>query len=86
MTRATRTKRVVKETDSAYFLKILLYFMLGIIWLKLNGRPILPLGLIVGLLVSTHEHFQIDRKMEYVILIIATMLGIGGGIALNISF
>ena len=86
MATKSRKKAVAKETDSAYFLKILLYFMLGIIWLKLNGRPILPLGLIVGLLVSTHEHFQIDRKMEYVILIIATMLGIGGGIALNISF
>ena len=86
MTTKSRKKAVAKETDSAYFLKILLYFMLGLIWLKLNGRPIVPLGLIVGLLVSTHEHFQIDRKMEYAILLIATMLGIGGGIALNISF
>lgn len=86
MTTKSRKKAVAKETDSAYFLKILLYFMLGLIWLKLNGRPIVPLGLIVGLLISTHEHFQIDRKMEYVILLIATMLGIGGGIALNISF
>jgi len=86
MATKSRKKAVVKETDSAYFLKILLYFMLGIIWLKLNGRPIVPLGLIVGLLISTHEHFQIDRKMEYAILLIATMLGIGGGIALNISF
>ena len=54
MATKSRKKAVVKETDSAYFLKILLYFMLGLIWLKLNGRPILPLGLIVGLLVSTH--------------------------------
>jgi len=86
MTTKSRKKAVAKETDSAYFLKILLYFMLGLIWLKLNGRPIVPLGLVVGLLISTHEHFQIDRKMEYAILLIATMLGIGGGIALNISF
>lgn len=85
-TKSRRKKAVAKETDSAYFLKILLYFMVGLIWLKVNGLPVVPLGLIAGLLLSTHEHFQIDRKVEYAVLLIATILGMGGGLALNINF
>jgi hypothetical protein len=74
------------ETDSAYFLKIVLYFVLGTIWLRINNIP-LPIGLVLGLLFATHEHFQIDRKMEYVVLLIATMLGfLGGGLVVSLFF
>jgi hypothetical protein len=75
----SRTKKSSKpETNGAYFLKILLYFMLGLIWIKVNGRPLIPIGLIIGLLFSTHEHFQIDRKIEYAVLLIATLIGLSG--------
>ena len=66
------------ETNSAYFLKILLYYILGLIWVKVDGRPLIPLGLIIGLVFSTHEHFQIDRKVEYAVLLIATLIGLSG--------
>ena len=83
----SRSKKSSKpETNSAYFLKILLYFILGLIWVKINGRPLIPLGLIIGLLFSTHEHFQIDRKIEYAVLLIATLIGLSGlGIFLAFS-
>jgi hypothetical protein len=83
----TRSKKSSpSETSSAYFLKILLYFILGLIWIKINGRPLIPIGLIVGLLFSTHEHFQIDRKIEYAVLLIATLIGLSGlGIFLAFS-
>ena len=74
----SKKKAVSKETDSVYFLKILMYFVLGTIWVKYNGYVIFPLGLILGVLFAQHDHFAIDRKVEYAILIIAALLGLMG--------
>lgn len=75
-----RTK--ITETDSAYFLKIVLYVVMGSFWLKFsNPIPVgdfmihaFPLGLLVGLIFAAHDHFQIDRKIEYAILILVTII------------
>ena len=84
----SRSKKSTKpETNSAYFLKILIYFILGLIWIKINGRLLIPIGLIVGLIFSTHEHFQIDRKIEYAVLLIATLVGLSGAaLPINLIF
>ena len=75
-------KQSPPETDSAYFLKIILYVLLGSFWLRF-ASPIsvgyvtfngFPLGLLLGLLFASHDHFQIDRKIEYAILIIVTII------------
>ena len=74
------------ESNSVYFLKLLLYFILGAIWVQINGHTVFPLGLIVGLIFTSHEHFQIDLKVEYVVLLFATVIGlIGHGINLAIN-
>lgn len=65
------------EKDSAYVLKVLLYFILGSIWLRSGDfLPItsLPVGLVVGLLFARHDHFAIDRKIEYVVLLAAALV------------
>lgn len=78
----TKNKNVSTETDSAYFLKIVLYVILGSLWLKF-AQPVqlfgivfggVPIGLLVGLMFASHDHFQIDRKIAYAILIIMTVL------------
>ena len=76
-----RSKRKVAATeqDSVYFLKLVLYLMLGSAWLKITGGvesqfPI-PVGLLLGLLFIQHEHFQIDRKIEYAVLLVASFIG-----------
>mgnify|MGYP001572047573 CR=1 FL=1 len=70
------------ESDSTYFLKIVLYILLGAFWIRFS-EPIelgyitlnaFPLGLLIGLLFASHDHFQIDRKIEYAVLIIVTIL------------
>ena len=75
-------KQKAKESDSTYFLKLVLYVILGSFWLKFH-QPIslggielhgAPLGLIIGLLFASHDHFQVDRKIEYAILIIVTII------------
>lgn len=77
-----KKKQKTTEADSAYFLKLVLYVMLGTFWLKfadpiqigaflVNG---FPLGLIIGLIFASHDQFQVDRKIEYAILIVMTIL------------
>lgn len=78
----TKTKQQGGEPDSAYFLKLVLYVVLGSFWLKFN-QPIpigdflvhgFPLGLVIGLMFASHDHFQIDRKIEYALLILMTII------------
>lgn len=80
-TSAKRTKPS-GEPDSAYFLKLVLYIVLGAVWIRfsepiaigdilLNGVPI---GLAIGLLFAAHDHFQVDRKIEYAVLVIAAII------------
>lgn len=71
-------KSGANEPDAIYVLKILLYLVLGVIWIKINGRPVIPLGLIVGLLFARQEHFRIDRRVEYLVLIVAAFVGLSG--------
>jgi hypothetical protein len=70
------------EKDSTYFLKLVLYMVVASFWLKFP-EPLqlgdftvygIPLGLFIGLLFATHDHFQIDRKIEYALLIIVTII------------
>jgi hypothetical protein len=78
----TKSKKQITEKDSTYFLKLVLYIVLGSFWLKF-GQPLVlggfiihgfPLGLVIGLLFASHDHFQVDRKIEYAILIIVTII------------
>ena len=76
--------------DGVYLLKLVLYLLLGSIWLKIqSGSNIsfpIPVGLIVGLILTTHEHFQIDRKIEYAVLLVAMLFGYFAPYGLFISF
>jgi hypothetical protein len=75
--RKSKSKSKSEEADSSYFLKIVVYFLLGSLWVRfsygLDGFG-LPIGLIVGILLAHHEHFQIDRKIEYALLLVAAVL------------
>lgn len=70
------------ESDGVYFLKIVLYVVLGTLWLKF-GQPLmlgsfelnaLPLGLLIGLIIINFDRFQVDRKIEYAILVVVTVM------------
>ena len=80
---ARQTKSV--EYDSVYFLKILVYLILGSVWATTGGPRVLPLGLVVGVLLAQHEKLQLDRKIEYAMLLIGSVLGLVGiGIAIRL--
>ena len=79
-----------QELDGVYLLKLALYVILGSLWVKLshsnNLNIPLPVGLVIGLLFANHEHFQIDRKIEYAVLLVAMMVGYFAPYGLYISF
>lgn len=73
------------SVDSLYFLKILIYFVIGTIWVRYHGQQVLPLGLILGLIIANHERYGLDRKIEYALLLVASVLGLIG-VGINLVF
>ncbi len=78
------SKQAKAEADSSYFLKLVVYILLGMFWLRL-AKPMaiagveigaLPLGLVVGLLLASHDKFQIDRKIEYAVLVVVSIVSL----------
>lgn len=73
------TRKKQKEPDSTYFLKLVIYLIVGSQWLRIEnlseGWSIpLPVGLLIGLWFASHDHFQIDRKIEYALLLVAAFI------------
>ena len=79
------------ELDSVYVLKLVMYIIVGSLWVRIkmhSGQldiPV-PVGLVIGLLFAWHEHFQIDRKIEYAILLVAMVVGFWSQIGLIITW
>lgn len=90
--RAT-VREAVFETDSTYFLKLVVFVLLGTLWLKFGtpmivaGIPLngVPLGLLLGIfLVHAFEKHQSDRKIWYACLLVVTIISyfVAAGIVL----
>lgn len=75
------------EPDSTYFIKIVLYAILGMVWLQLGGKTVFPIGILVAVALAQHEKFQIDRKVEYGVILLAAVIAAasGQGFFLNIT-
>lgn len=71
--------KTTNEPDGTYLLKLVLYIVIGAQWLWIgtsNGNRLpIPVGLVIGLLFVMHDHFKIDRKIEYAVLLVATLFG-----------
>lgn len=73
----------VFESDSTYFLKLVVVVLLGTLWLKF-ANPVLwlgltftalPLGIVIGfLVVRAFEHHQDDRKIWYAVLLVVGVI------------
>lgn len=90
MAKTKKSKRSSAEMDGVFLLKLVLYLILGSLWLKVsNGDSIdlgIPVGLMAGILFASHEHFQIDRKIEYAVLLIAMFIGYFAPYGLYVNF
>ena len=84
-----KNKQKTESQDGVFLLKLMLYVLLGSLWLKTSYGTLsvpIPFGLIIGLLFAMHEHFQIDRKIEIAVLLVAMLVGYVAPFGLYISF
>lgn len=77
------------RSDNVYFLKLVLYMIVGSQWLFINdgGSGIqlpMPVGLVIGVAFASHEHFKLDRKIEYAILLMTSAIGYWANIGLAV--
>lgn len=82
-------KKESQELDGVYLLKIVMYLIVGSQWIfltdtALTKRMPLPIGLALGGFFAMHEHFQIDRKIEFAILLVACFIGFWAQMGLQI--
>lgn len=72
-------KTQTSETDSSYVLKLILYLMIGSQWLLIthgeHWQIPVPYGAVIALLFARHDHFKIDRKVEYAVILVAMFVG-----------
>lgn len=83
-----KNKKKSNDLDSTYFLKLVLYLILGSLWLRIDtGQMVIPIpvGLVLGLVFASHEHFKVDRKIEYAILLVAMFVGLWLPIGLTLA-
>jgi hypothetical protein len=79
MASKTKKKLTANELDSIYVLKLVVYVILGSLWLKITrGQDVqipIPIGFFIGLVFASHDHVQLDRKIGYAVLLIAMLIG-----------
>ena len=89
-TKQSARSRSKQELDSVFFLKLLMYLILGTQWLRVIDdagaiQYSLPVGLVVGVTFALHDHFRIDRKIEFAVLLIAALIGFFAMIGISLS-
>lgn len=86
MPKTKKAKKVAKrapsnlELDSLFIFKLVLFLMLGSQWLyitRTDGSTFLPIpiGAGIGIAFALHDHFKIDRKIEYALLLVSMFIG-----------
>lgn len=91
-TKKSKSDRSVAQStnnDGLYLLKLVLYMILGLQWLWINlpsgsSLPI-PIGLLLGVGFASHDHFQIDRKIEYALLLAAMLVGFMAHVGISVN-
>lgn len=79
MPKKKTAKSQTTDQNGVFFLKIMLFVLVGSMWVKASyGSSVgvsLPIGLILALPFVMHEHFQIDKKIEYAVIVLAMLVG-----------
>lgn len=90
MAKQKRKTEQANSADGLFLLKAAMYVVLGSLWLKItDGSTItvpIPLGLIIGVVLASHEHFRTDRKIDYAILLVSALIGFMAPFGLYIAY
>jgi hypothetical protein len=82
-------KQATSDQDGVFFLKLMLFLIVGSLWIKTTYGGLrfpFPLGLCIGLVFALHEHFRIDRKIEFAVLVVAMLVGYIAPFGLYVRF
>ena len=89
MTKTKTRKAKANETDGAFLLKLVMYLIVSSFWIRIQtadgGEMPIPAGAIIALLFATHDHFQIDRKIEFALILVGMFIAFWLPIGLYIS-
>lgn len=66
------------ESDFGFLIKSALYLILGSVWITFADKRIIPIGVIVGFLLTKVEALRINRKIEYALLVVGAFFGLFG--------
>ena len=85
----SKARKPKQELDSVFFLKIVMYLVLGSAYVRLVNPSLteqipIPVGLLLGLVFVSHDHFRIDRKIEISVLLVAALGRLLGAIWCNL--
>jgi hypothetical protein len=87
----SKSRAQTQELDSVFMLKLVLYLIIGAQWIRFENHdgvtqiPI-PIGLIIGMLFAAHDHFKIDRRIEFAVLLIAMFVGFWTQVGVYITY
>ncbi|CAN5377030.1 hypothetical protein BH09PAT4_BH09PAT4_06390 [soil metagenome] len=87
-TKITKRPAKTQPNDGAYLLKLVMYTIVGTQWLWFetsNSSVPVPIGLLIGLVFAMHEHFRVDRKIEFAVLLAAMLAGFVAKVGLFIT-
>ncbi len=75
----SRVRKEPQTPDGIYFLKLVMYLILGSLWVKItDGNTVqlpIPVGLLLGLVFAAHDKVQLDKKIGFAILLVAMLVG-----------
>lgn len=80
-----KAKKVLIETNISVVVKLALYLLVGTLWISKEDKNVFPIGVILGYLIARKELFQIDKKIEFAMLVIGAFLSLHG-IGLSFSY
>jgi hypothetical protein len=83
-----KNKSKPAEADSVYILKLVVYLIVGSLWVRVahNTTSVpLPVGFLVGWALATHDRLRTDRRIEYAVLLVAMFIGFFAQVGLTIS-
>jgi hypothetical protein len=82
-------KSLIKDSDEEFFLKLVMFLVFGSLWLRIERFPEwqlpIPFGLLLGLWFASRDHFAINRKIEYAVLLLACLFGFWLPIGVRVS-
>lgn len=90
MVKKKKTKKsAYSNSDEEFFLKLVMFLVFGSLWLRIERLdqwqlPI-PFGLMLGLWFASRDHFAINRRIEYALLLLAALVGFWLPIGVRIS-